>query len=43
MKFKYLVIALVAYFGYLLYQAEEHFKHLLEVNTAELEYEHYSE
>lgn len=36
MKFKYIFIGLLLWIGYLLYQAEEHFQHLVEVNTSEL-------
>jgi hypothetical protein len=38
MKLKYILVGILAYFGYLLYRAEEHFIHLVEVNTAELDY-----
>lgn len=31
MKVRYLALALLVYFAYLLYQAEEHFEHLVEV------------
>ena len=36
MKIKYILLGLLLWVGYLLYQAEEHFEHLVQVSTSEL-------
>lgn len=38
MKLRYILLGLLIYFGYLLYQAEEHFQHLVDISQQELDY-----
>ena len=43
MKCKYIGLIFLLYIGFLSFKAEEHFEHLVDIMTSELDHEHYNE